>query len=244
VMHRLAKLGFTQSYTYFAWRNAKQELVEYFTELCHSPSREYFQPNVWPNTPDILTEALQQGGRPAFMSRLVLAATLASAYGIYGPAFELCENLPREPGSEEYRDSEKYQIRRWETARPDSLRPLVARLNAIRRDNPALQHDWRLTFHDTDNEHLICYAKSTPTLDNVILVVVNLDWRWSHAGWVELDLASLGLDSQAPFQLEDLISGERYTWRGARNYVELSPQRQPFHVLRVTQEREIDRAQA
>ena len=244
VMHRLAKLGFTQSYTYFAWRNTKSELLEYFTELAQSPSREYFRPNVWPNTPDILTETLQLGGRPAFAIRLALAATLAAAYGIYGPAYELCEPRPREPDSEEYLDSEKYQIRRWDTAHPDSLRPLVTALNAIRRENPALQHDWRLVFHDTDNEHLLCYSKSTPSLDNVILVVVNLDWRWTQSGWVTLDLSALGLQPQAPFQVEDLVSGERYAWLGARNFVELSPQHQPFHVLRVTQEREIDRAQA
>jgi starch synthase (maltosyl-transferring) len=242
VMHRLAKLGFSQSYTYFAWRNGRDELEAYFTELAQSPSREYFRPNVWPNTPDILTEYLQEGGRPAFMVRIVLATTLAAAYGIYGPAFELCERRPREPGSEEYRDSEKYEIRRWDLGDPDSLRPLVATLNAIRRENPALHDDWRLHFHRTDNEHLICYSKSTPDLDNVVLCIVNLDWRWTHAGWVELDLAALGVAPDLPFIVEDLVSGERYPWQGARNYVELSPKRQPFHVLRIRQAAEIDRA--
>jgi starch synthase (maltosyl-transferring) len=243
VMHRLSKLGFSQSYTYFAWRNTRDELQAYFTELAQSPSREYFRPNVWPNTPDILTEYLQQGGRPAFMVRIALATTLAAAYGIYGPAFELCENRPREPGSEEYLASEKYQIRRWDLSNPDSLRPLVATLNAIRRENPALHHDWRLAFHPTDNEHLICYSKSTPDLANVVIVVVNLDWRWTHAGWLDLDPAALGIAPDAPFVVEDLVSGERFGWHGARNYVELSPKRLPFHVLRIRQAPEIDRAQ-
>src|SRR5437870_5365284 len=146
VMHRLAKLGFTQSYTYFAWRNTKQELTEYFKELSHGPGRQYFRPNCWPNTPDILTEYLQFGGRPAFMARLVLAATLSANYGIYGPAFELMEHRPREPGSEEYLDSEKYQLRHWDLARADSLAGFIGRVNMARRENPALQQDWNLRF--------------------------------------------------------------------------------------------------
>jgi starch synthase (maltosyl-transferring) len=147
VMYQLAKLGFTQSYTYFAWRNTKRELTQYFTELTQTEAREYFLPNLWPNTPDILTEYLQMGGRPAFMARLVLAATLGASYGIYGPAFELCENRPKEPGSEEYLDSEKYEIKNWDIKKPESLRDFVARVNRIRRENPALQGDWSLHFH-------------------------------------------------------------------------------------------------
>ena len=194
VMHRLAKLGFTQSYTYFAWRNTHAELKQYFTELTQGPGREYFRPNAWPNTPDILPEYLQFGGRPAFMVRLVLAATLAASYGIYGPAFELLEHEPREPGSEEYRDSEKYQIRRWDLDRPDSLRDFVARVNAIRRDNPALQSDWSLRFHPVDNESLLCYSKTSPDGTNMVFTVVNLDPHHTQAGWVELPLEELGLD--------------------------------------------------
>src|SRR5206468_5976316 len=159
VMHRLAKLGFTQSYTYFTWRNTKAELTEYFTELAQDPSREYFRPNVWPNTPDILHEYLQRGGRPAFVVRAVLAATLAANYGMYGPAFELMERTPREPGSEEYLNSEKYEIKRWDRERPDSLRGLISKLNEVRKENPALQSDWSLRFHPTDNEQLLCYSK-------------------------------------------------------------------------------------
>jgi len=244
VMHRLAKLGFSQSYTYFAWRNTKHELTEYFTELAHGPGREYFRPNVWPNTPDILTEYLQFGGRPAFAARLVLAATLAASYGIYGPAFELCEHAPREPGSEEYLDSEKYQLRRWDLDRPDSLAALVARVNQARRENPALQSDGSLQFYPVDNESIICYGKTTPNGDNAIVAVVNLDPYHVQSGWVELDLAALGLDPQAPYQMHELLGGARYLWSGARNYVSLDPQRAPAHVFRlrrrVRSERDFD----
>jgi starch synthase (maltosyl-transferring) len=233
VMHRLAKLGFTQSYTYFAWRNTKRELTEYFTELAHGPGREYFRPNVWPNTPDILTEYLQFGGRPAFMARLVLAATLAASYGVYGPAFELAEHRPREPGSEEYLDSEKYQLRRWDLGRADSLAGLVARVNKVRRENPALQSDWSLRFFPVDNDSLVCYAKSTPDLDNVILTVVNLDPYNPQSGWVELDLDALGLDAHAPYQMHELLTGARFLWSGPRNFVMLDPARAMAHVFRV-----------
>jgi len=223
IMHRLAKLGFTQSYTYFAWRNTKHELVEYFTELAHGPGREYFRPNVWPNTPDILTEYLQHGGRPAFMARLLLAATLAATYGIYGPAYELSERVPREPGSEEYLDSEKYQQRTWDLERPDSLRHLIARVNAVRRENPALQDDSTLSFVTTDNEELIAYVKATADLSNTLLMIVNLDPHHRQSGWVDLDLERLKLDAHAPYQVHDLLTDARYLWHGRRNYVELDP---------------------
>ncbi|HVL35967.1 MAG TPA: alpha-1,4-glucan--maltose-1-phosphate maltosyltransferase [Burkholderiales bacterium] len=231
VMHKLAKLGFNQSYTYFTWRNHKAELIEYFTELAQDPSREYFRPNVWPNTPDILHETLQHGGRPAFIVRLVLAATLAASYGIYGPAFELQEHLPREPGSEEYLHSEKYQIRTWDRERPDSLRELIARLNRVRRDNPALQRDWSLRFHPIDNPHLLAYSKREGT--NVILVAVNLDVAHPQSGWVELSLPHLNLAPHETFEVHDLLAGGRYTWHGERNYIELNPQQLPAHVFRV-----------
>jgi starch synthase (maltosyl-transferring) len=233
VMHRLAKLGFTQSYTYFAWRNTKWELTEYFTELARGPGREYFRPNVWPNTPDILTEYLQFGGRPAFMARLVLAATLAASYGLYGPAFELAEHLPREPGSEEYLDSEKYQLRHWDLERADSLAGFIARVNKVRQENPALQADWSLAFFPVDNDRLICYAKSAPDLENVIVTVVNLDPYNLQAGWVELDLDALGLDAHAPYQMHELLTGARFLWSGPRNYVSLDPARAPAHVFRL-----------
>ena len=233
LMRRLAKLGFTQSYTYFAWRNTRRELVEYFTELAHGPGREYFRPNLWPNTPDILTEVLQYGGRPMFMARLVLAATLAASYGIYGPAFELCERLPREPGGEEYLDSEKYQVRDWDLERPDGLRAFVALVNRIRRENPALRSDTGLRFFDTDNEQLICYAKIAPQQDNAVVAVVNLDPHHTHTGWVDLDLDALGIEPGAQYQMHELLTGARFLWQGRRNFVRLDPQRVPAHVFRV-----------
>jgi starch synthase (maltosyl-transferring) len=233
VMHRLAKVGFTQSYTYFTWRNTKRELTEYFTELTQSPGRDYFRPNCWPNTPDILPESLQIDGRAAFMARLVLAATLCGNYGIYGPAFELLENVPREPGSEEYLDSEKYQLREWDLARPDSLAPFIERVNAARRDNPALQNAGRLVFVDIDNDSLIAYARIDEAAESAVLVIVNLDPHHAQSGWVGLDPELLGVDKDHPFQVHDLLTDARYMWNGPRNYVLLDPQRVPAHVFRV-----------
>ncbi len=233
IMHRLAKLGFSQSYTYFTWRNTRSELTEYFIELAQAPAREYFRPNVWPNTPDILHEYLQRGGRPAFAVRLLLAATLAANYGLYGPAFELAENRAREAGSEEYLHSEKYELRSWERDRPESLAPLIAQVNAIRRENRALQQDWRLAFHPSDNDRLICYSKSTADLENVILVIVNLDPVNRQSGWTDLRLHELGLED-GPFEVHDLLSGDRYRWHGARNYVELRPWENVGHILRLS----------
>ena len=233
VMHRLAKLGFTHSYTYFAWRNTKYELTQYFTELTQGAGREYFRPNCWPNTPDILTEYLQFGGRPAFLARLVLAATLSANYGIYGPAYELMEHEPREPGSEEYLHSEKYELRHWDVERADSLRAFITRLNAIRRDNVALHSDWSLRFHNIGNEQMICYSKSSDDGTDVILTVVNLDPYHAQSGWVELDLEALGVDAQAPYQVHELLSGARYLWHGARNFVQLDPSHVPAHVFRL-----------
>ena len=233
VMYRLAKLGFSQSYTYFAWRNTAWEIEQYFTELTQTEVREYFRPNLWPNTPDILTEYLQLGKRPAFMARLVLAATLGASYGIYGPAFELCEDRPREAGSEEYLDSEKYEIKHWDTDAPASLKEFIARVNRIRRENPALHGDWSLRFHRVDNEELVCYSKSTDDQANVILVVVNLDPHHTQAGWTDLSLEPLGLDPGRPYQVHDLLGDGRYLWDGRRNYVELNPHVAPAHVFRI-----------
>ena len=233
VMHRLAKLGFTQSYTYFAWKNAKWELTEYFTELTQTPLREFVRSNVWPNTPDILTEYLQYGGRPAFMARLVLAATLSANYGIYSPAFEVCANRALRQGSEEYLDSEKYQIRAWNIASPDSLRGLVARVNEIRRENPALQSGWSLRFHPIDNDQLIAYSKATEDLSDIILVIVNLDPHYKQSGWVDVPLDDFKLASNQSYQVHDLLTDARYLWQGARNYVELNPSVLPAHIFKV-----------
>lgn len=233
VRYRLAKLGFSQSYTYFAWRNTKYELTQYLTELTQTEVREYFRPNLWPNTPDILTEYLQFGGRPAFISRLVLAATLGASYGIYGPAFELCENSPREAGSEEYLNSEKYEIRHWDLERADSLKEIIARVNRIRRENPALHSNERLRFHPIDNEQLICYSKHSEDGTNVIVVVVNLDPHHTHSGWMELPLKELDLPADHPYQVHDLLSEARYLWHGSRNYIQLNPQAVPAHIFRI-----------
>jgi starch synthase (maltosyl-transferring) len=233
LMHRLAKLGFTQSYTYFTWRNTKQELTDYFTDLALGPGRQYYRPNVWPNTPDILHETLQSGLRPVFTARLVLAATLAANYGIYGPTYELLESAPREPGSEEYRDSEKYQLRHWTIDRPDSLWSLIARMNRIRRENTALQSDGGLHFCPIDNDQLIAYLKIDARSGNVILTVVNLDPHRPQSGWVDLNIDALKLDGEQPYQVHDLLSEQRYIWRGRYNYVMLDPQRAPAHVFRL-----------
>jgi starch synthase (maltosyl-transferring) len=233
VMYRLAKLGFTQSYTYFSWRNTKPQITAYFSELTQTAVREFFRPNLWPNTPDILPEILQVGGRPAFMVRLLLAATLGANYGVYGPAFELIENAPREPGSEEYLNSEKYELKHRDLNSPASLKDFIARVNRIRRENPALQSDHSLFFHETDNPHLICYSKTSEDLSNVIVVVVNLDWAHTQSGWLTLDLKALGIDSGRSFEAQDLLSGGRFLWQGPRDYVELAPLSLPGHILRV-----------
>jgi starch synthase (maltosyl-transferring) len=233
VMYRLAKLGFTQSYTYFTWRNTKHELTEYLTELTHTGAVEFFRPSLWPNTPDILHEYLQTGGRPAFAVRLILAATLSSTYGIYGPAFELLERTPREPGSEEYRNSEKYEIRRWDLERRDSLAPLLATVNRIRRENPALQDNRSLRFHGIGNDRMLAYSKVTADRSNAILVVVNLDPRATQSGWTDLDLGELGVASGPSFEVEDLLTGAVYAWSGRGNFVQLDPADAVAHVLRV-----------
>ena len=234
VMHRLAKLGFAQSYTYFTWRNTKEELTEYLTELTASEPREYFRPNLWPNTPDILPEYLQAGGRPAFMIRFGLAATMGASYGIYGPAYELCENTPRSPGSEEYLNSEKYEICQRDLDAPHSLRDFMTRINTIRRQNPALTESWNLQFHGIENPSLLCFSKASADLSNVLLVVVNLDFKHVQSGWTDLDLKALGLGTHS-YQVHDLLGGGRYLWEGERNYVELDPAQQPLHIFRIRQ---------
>jgi starch synthase (maltosyl-transferring) len=232
-MYHLAELGFTQSYNYFPWRNSKDELETYFTELTQSPVADFFHPNLWPNTPDILAQFLQTDGREAFAIRLVLAATLGASYGIYGPAFELCENTPREPGSEEYLNSEKYEIKRWDLSAPHSLENLIARVNQIRRENPALQSDRNLKFHRVDNDQLIAYTKSTDDGSDTILTVVNLSPHYTHSGWLELPLEEFGLDARKTYQMHDLLTDARFLWRGPRNYVELNPVLSSAHIFRL-----------
>jgi starch synthase (maltosyl-transferring) len=233
VMHHLAKVGFSQSYTYFTWRNTKQELASYLGELTQAPVADYMRPNLFANTPDILPEHLQTGGRPAFQARLVLAATLVGSYGVYGPPFELAVGDAVAWGSEEYAHSEKYEVRHWQLDAPQSLRDLVARVNRIRRENPAFRHVRRLRFVPVDAEALVAYARSTPDLENVVIVVVNLDPHHAHAGTLEVPLEELGIDGAYPFQVDDLLGGARYLWHGSRNYVALDPAALPAHVFRI-----------
>ena len=230
IMYYLAKAGFSQSYTYFAWRNSKEELTEYFTELTAGPTRDFFRPNAWPNTPDILTDFLQYGGRPAFIMRLILAATLSANYGIYGPAFERFVAEGKEAWSEEYGHSEKYEIKQWGRS-DDATAELIGLVNRVRRDNRALQQNATLVFHGTSNEQVICYSKSEGT--NIILVVVNLDPQTTQSAWIDLDLEALQLDAERPFQVHDLLGGARHTWHGARSYVQLNPHVIPAHIFRI-----------
>ncbi len=232
VMYHLAKVGFTQSYTYFTWRNTKAELTNYFTELTQTEASEFFRPNLWPNTPDILHEYLQTGGRAGAIVRLILAATLGASYGIYGPAFELCVNTAREAGSEEYLDSEKYEVKHWRFDDTNTLRFIISRVNQVRRENPALQTNRGLRFHSTDNDALIAYSKSDGPSD-IIVTVVNLDPHHVQSGWVELPLADFDLDAHEPYQVHDLLGDERYTWNGAWNFVRLDPGVLPAHILKI-----------
>jgi len=233
IMYQLAKVGFTQSYTYFTWKNESAELVEYFSELTQPPIREFFRANVWPNTPDILNEYLQKGGRPAFVARFILGATLGANYGIYGPAFELYENRPIREGSEEYLNSEKYEVRVWDTNNPNSLRDLITRVNAIRKGSPALHGDWSLRFHRCDNEKLIAYSKVSEDSADKILVVVNLDPHNVQSGWLSVALKELKLGNDEAYQVHDLLTEARYVWRGSRNFVQLDPSILPAHIFRV-----------
>lgn len=231
VLHHLAKVGFSQSYTYFTWRNTKQEIIEYITELNEGPGHAYLRPNFWPNTPDILPHYLQAGGRPAFMLRFVLAATLSGNYGIYGPAFELCEAAAREQGSEEYYNSEKYEIKDWQLESPWSLKEFITRVNGIRRDCDAFCGDDAPLFHETDNDRLIAYSRSDRDSGQTVLVVVNLDPHFKQSGFVtirpEIELG----ESPGMYQAHDLLGGARYLWEGRRNYVELDPQVTPAHIF-------------
>jgi starch synthase (maltosyl-transferring) len=226
VMGYLAKLGFTQSYTYFTWRNTAEEIREYFTELTTTPVREYLRPNLFANTPDILHHYLQDGGPPAFRVRLVLAATLGASYGIYS-GFELCEGRAV-PGTEEYLDSEKYQIRKWDWDGPGHIKDLVAVVNRCRREQPALQFDGGLRFHEADNPHLVVYSKTSPDGASRVLVVVNLDPHHMQHGFIDVPADVFG--AAGTFTVRDLLSDATFSWGGGRYYVRLTPDL-PAHIL-------------
>lgn len=232
VMEKLAKVGFNQSYTYFTWRNSKDEFREYLTELTKTDRREYFRPNFWPNTPDILPISLEDKGEPAFLIRLFLAATLSSNYGIYGPIYELGLNKAY-PGKEEYIDSEKYEIKNWDWERDTKTKQLITLINQIRKENAALQSTWGITFHDTDNPNLMCYSKIDQDKGNKLLMIVSLDPSHTQSGWVKVPMQEFGLAGEEPYVLHDLISDQRYSWKGEWNYVELRPHEMPAHLFRL-----------
>jgi starch synthase (maltosyl-transferring) len=270
VMYSLAKAGFTQSYTYFTWRTTKPELQTYFEELTTPPVSDFFRPNLWPNTPDILHEQFQVADQPQlpdpkaprraiFQQRVILAATLSANYGLYGPAYELLEGraappAPGKTGSEEYLDSEKYQLRAWDRSSPDSIAPLLTQLNRIRHENPALQRNENLHFHACENAQILCYSKTTKepssttqkpsperttsdgsarfTPENTILVAINLDPLNQQSTWLNIALDHLNLPWDSSFALEDLLTGTHYTWHGQWNYVALTPQA-TAHIFRI-----------
>lgn len=232
VMHRLAKVGFSQSYTYFTWRNTKKEIEHYVSELSNTGAAHFFRPNFWPNTPDILPEILQFGGRQAFITRAVLASTLSSNYGIYGPLFELCigEALP---GTEEYLHSEKYEIRNFDRERKGHIREIIARINAIRRDNPALQRTHNVVFLPVENQFLLAFAKMDVDSGNTVVVVVNLDLHHTQSGWIHLPADGIDLPEDQSFLVHDLLSEDRFVWSGRTNFVELNPHALPAHIFRL-----------
>jgi starch synthase (maltosyl-transferring) len=231
VMQTLAKIGFTQSYTYFTWRNYKWEIEEYLTELTQTEMADYFRPNFFANTPDILHEYLVTGGPPAFKIRLVLAALLSPSYGIYS-GFELFENVPVVEGSEEYLNSEKFELRPRATKNTPNLVDYITRINDLRKKHPVLSELKNLRFHEVDKDAIIAFSKSAPN-EAPILVVVNLNpWHWEE-GTVQLDLAALGIDPGEPFEVHDLITDTTYVWHGPWNYIRLDPHEEPAHIFRI-----------
>ncbi len=233
LMYALSKIGFSQSYTYFTWRTTGPEIREYLEELTQSDAREFFRPNFWPNTPDILPLHLQSGTFAAFAVRFVLAATLSASYGIYGPAFELLEHEAARPGTEEYLNSEKYEIRDWDLTRQPNLQGLIRRVNHIRHQEPGFHNNHTLVFHRTDNPQLLAYSKRDPETGSAVLVVVNLDASFVQSGWTDLAMSELGLREDQAFWAHDLLSDARYPWTGRHNYVELHPDWLPAHILRI-----------
>lgn len=241
VMYWLAKLGFTQSYTYFAWRHSKQELIDYLTELTSTEVKEYFRPNFWPNTPDILTEELQMGNQSTFMVRLALAATLSSNYGIYGPAFELMiqEALP---GTEEYLHSEKYERKYWNRSDPKSLASFITQINQIRRENVALQVTANLQFLPVDNENILCYGKFCENPSNNLIIVVNLDAFNLQEGILTIPLEKLGLQQQESYRVHELLSDRYAFWEGESQPMILHPKDMPVKIFCIQRRlrREVD----
>ncbi len=234
VMDRLGKIGFTQSYTYFTWRNSRDDFIQYLHELTRSERREYFRPNFWPNTPDILPVSLQYKSEAAFISRLVMAATLSSNFGIYGPVFEFCLNVPH-PLREEYIDNEKYEIKHYDWKSMTRMRKLIALVNRIRKENPALRTTWNICFAETQNDHLLCYGKTDDEKQNRIFIAVNLDTTFTQGSWIKVPLQEMGISPYRSYNMLDLLTGNSYSWNGEWNYVELNPNIFPVHILKVEQ---------
>jgi len=232
IMDSLGKVGFTQSYTYFTWRVSKQELVQYVNDLVYGPSRNFFRPNFWPNTPDILPYHLQHQGENSFILRFALAATLSSNYGVYGPSYEFYENTPIE-GREEYFNSEKYEVRNYDWKRTNRMTDIMSYLNKIRKANPALQSTWNTQFCAIENNQIVAYIKATDDLSNIILVVVNLDPNNGQNGFIQLPKERLRLTDKINVKLHDLITDEHYTWTQEWNFVDLNPNKMPFHLFKL-----------
>ncbi len=232
IMEKLAKIGFTQSYTYFTWRNTAEEIQEYMRELTQTELREYFRPNFWPNTPDILPISLERQPESAFLARLIMAATLSSNYGIYGPVFEFGLNEPY-PNKEEYIDNEKYELKHWDWQRRTRTSETITAVNKIRRENAALQSTWHIEFCECANPQLLCFAKTDWEKQNRIIVIINLDPHHTQSGWVQLPLKFLEMREGETFAVHDLLNGSRYNWGTGWNYVELHPQVMPAHIFRV-----------
>jgi len=232
VMERLAKAGFNQSYTYFTWRNEKWEIEQYMNELTKTDMRYYFRPNFWPNTPDILPEALSNDGENAHIMRLLLAGTLSSNYGLYGPVYEFNINKPH-PGKEEYTDNEKYELKHWDWRKYTRTGEIITRLNRIRRQNTALQSTWNIDFAETTNSQIICYVKTDFKTNNKLIVAVNLDVYNTQGAMVRIPPDKLGVKAGEPYRVADLLSGSKYRWQNEWNYVELNPYAMPAHIFLV-----------
>jgi starch synthase (maltosyl-transferring) len=234
VMEQLAKAGFNQSYTYFTWRNSKSEIEEYMNELTKTDLKYYFRPNFWPNTPDILPPVLAYGGENAHIMKLILAATLSSNYGLYGPVYEFGINEPH-PGKEEYTNNEKYELKNWDWGQETRIGEIITRINKIRKQNPALHTTWNIEFAETSNDQIICYGKADPKSNNILLIAVNLDPQNTQGAHIKVPVNQLGIDTARPYMVRDLLSGDKYWWNGEWNYVQLNPYEMPAHLFRVEQ---------
>jgi starch synthase (maltosyl-transferring) len=232
VMASLAKVGFTQSYTYFTWRVQKQEIIDYMNELVYSQSRNYFRPNFWPNTPDILPSFMHHQGENIFILRFALAATLASSYGLYGPVYEFYDNVPV-PGKEEYFNSEKYEVKRHDWKKTNRMTDIITLINKARKENPAFHSTWNMQFCHIEDQNMLAFLKATDDLSNIILVVANLDPHAKHSGFVQLPKDRLKLGDHINVKVKDLLTEEHYTWTQEWNYVELDPYKLPFHLFKV-----------